>query len=48
MSLLEQNITRKEQVNKTLSELEKDLKFEAKGNKEYEIKAIIDSMMYSQ
>ncbi len=48
MSLFEQDITKKEQVDKTLSKSEKDLKFETKGNKEYEVKAIIDSVMYSQ
>ena len=34
--------------NKTLSELEKELKFEAKDNKQYEVKAIIDSAIYGQ
>ncbi len=48
MSLLEQDTTRKKQVNNTLLEPEKDLKFEARDKKEYEIKAIIDTVMYSQ
>ena len=48
MSLLKLDITKKEQVDKTLPELEKDLEFEAKGNKEYEIKVIIDSVVYGQ
>ncbi len=48
VSLLEQNITRKRLVDNTLLELEKDLKFEAGGNKEYEVKAIINSVVYSQ
>ncbi len=39
---------RKRRVNKTLSEPEKDLEFEARGNKEYEIETIIDSIMYGQ
>ncbi len=48
MFLLDQDITRRERVDKALSEPEKDLKFEAGGNKEYELEAIIDSPMYSQ
>ena len=49
MSLLEQNITRRGQVdNKALSEPEKELEFEARDNKEYEVKAIIDSAVYGQ
>ncbi len=49
VSLLEQDITRKGQVdNKTLLELEKELEFEAGGNKEYEVKPIIDSAVYGQ
>ena len=47
MLLLEQDITREEQVdNKALLEPEKDVKFEARGNKEYKVKAIIDSAVY--
>ena len=34
--------------NKALLEPEKDLEFEARGNKKYEVKAIIDNAMYSQ
>ncbi len=46
MSLLKQNTTRKKRVNKALTELEKDLEFEAGGSKKYKVKAIIDSMVY--
>ena len=48
MLLLEQNIIKKKRVDKTLSEPEKDLKFKAGGNKEYKVKAIINSMVYGQ
>ncbi len=48
MSLLEQDITRRRRVDKTLPEPKKDLEFEAGSNKEYEVEAIIDSAMYSQ
>ncbi len=49
MSLLEQDITRKWRVdNKALPEPEKKLKFEARSNKEYEVKAIINSAGYGQ
>ena len=34
--------------NKTLLEPEKELEFKAGDNKEYEVKAIIDSAMYGQ
>ena len=34
--------------NKALPEPEKDIKFEAGGNKEYEVKAIINSVVYGQ
>ncbi len=34
--------------NKALLEPEMELEFEAGGNKEYEIKAIIDSAVYDQ
>ena len=48
MSLLDQDITRKKQVNqnKTLPKPEK--KFEAENDKEYEVKAIINSAIYSK
>ncbi len=46
VSLLEQDITKKKRVDKTLPEPEKDLEFEAGGNKEYEIEAIINSAVY--
>ena len=36
------------QANQALSELEKNLKIAAKNNKKYEIKEIIDSIMYGQ
>ncbi len=45
MSLLEQDIIRKRQVDKALPKSEKDLKLGAGGNKEYEVQAIIDSMV---
>ncbi len=49
MLLLEQDTTRKEQVdNKALSESEKKLEFETRGNKEYKVKAIINSAVYGQ
>ena len=38
---------KKKQVDKTLLKPENDLKFEAKGNKEYEVKAIINSAVYN-
>ena len=34
--------------NKALPEPEKDVKFEAEDNKEYEFEAIIDSAVYDQ
>ncbi len=46
ISLLKQDITRNKQVDNALPELEKNLKFEARSNKEYEVKAIIDSAVY--
>ena len=47
MSLLEQNIIRKEQIdNKALPEPEKE--FEVGDNKEYEVEAIIESAVYDQ
>ncbi len=48
MSLLEQDITRKRRVDKALLEPKKDVEFEARGNKEYEFKVIIDSAIYGQ
>ncbi len=48
VSLLEQDTKRKGRVDKALPELEKDLEFEAGGNREYEFKAIIDSVVYGQ
>ncbi len=48
MLLLEQDITTKKQVDKTLLEPKKDLKFETRGNKEYEFEVIIDSAIYGQ
>ena len=46
MSLQEQDITRKGQVDKTLPEPKKE--FEVKDNKKYEVEAIIHSAMYGQ
>ncbi len=43
MLLLEQDITRKRQVDNVLLDTEKDLEFKARENKRYEIEAIIDS-----
>ena len=48
VSLLKQDTTRKGQVDKALSESKKELEFEAEGKKNYEVKAIIDSMIYDQ
>ena len=49
MSLLEQNTIRRGQVdNKTLLEPEKDMEFEAGGDKEYKVKAIIVNAVYGQ
>ncbi len=47
-SLLEQDITKKELINNALPEPEKDLKFAFGDNREYEVKAIIDSVVYGQ
>ena len=46
MLLLEQDITKKKREDKALSEPKKELEFEAGGNKEYEIEAIIDNIVY--
>ena len=46
MSLLEQDTTRKKRVNNTLPEPKNNLEFKARGNKEYEVKTIIDSAIY--
>ncbi len=35
-------------MDKTLPKPEKELEFEAVGNKEYEVKVIIDSAVYDQ
>ncbi len=35
-------------MDKALPDSEKDLGFEAKGNKEYEVEAIINSAVYGQ
>ncbi len=48
VSLLEQDITRKRRVDKALPEPEKEFEFEAGDNKEYEVKAIINSVVYGQ
>ena len=39
---------RKRRVDKALPEPKKDLEFEAKSNKEYKVKAIIDSVVYGK
>ncbi len=44
--LLEQDTTKKRQVTNALPKPKKDLKFEAGGNKQYEVKAIINNAMY--
>ena len=46
--MLKQDITRREQVIKALLEPEKDLEFEARSYKEYEVEVIINSTVYSQ
>ncbi len=46
--MLEHNIIRRGQVDKALPESEKDLMFEAGGDKEYKVEAIINSAMYGQ
>lgn len=49
MLLLEQNTIRKKQVNEFVNELLKPRKeFEARNKMEYEIKVIIDSVIYGQ
>ena len=47
MSLLKQDIIKKGHIDKALPKSEKDLEFEAGDKKEYEVKTIIDSIMYS-
>ncbi len=39
---------RRGQVDKALLELEKDLEFEVRDDKKYEVEAIIDSAVYGQ
>ncbi len=46
VSLLEQDIIRKKRVDNALPESKKDLEFKAGGNKEYEVKVIINSTVY--
>ena len=46
MSLLEQNTTRKEWINELFPEPEP--KFDAVNNKEYEVEAIINSVVYAK
>ncbi len=48
MSLLKQDTTRKGRVDKALPEPEKDLEFEAEGDKKYKVKEIINSAVYGQ
>lgn len=44
MSLLEQNTTKKGQVNNLL---ESELEFDARKDKEYKVAAIMDSIVYA-
>ena len=46
MSLLKQDSTRKEQINKLFPEPEPE--FDAGDNKEYEVEEIIDSVIYAK
>ena len=46
VSLLEQDTIRKRRINQ--KSLEKELKFEARDNKKYEMKVIINSAIYGQ
>ena len=48
MLLLEQDIIKKTQIDKALPDPRKELEFKAGDNKEYEIKAIINSAMYGK
>lgn len=48
MSMLEQNIIRKRQVNQSNTLLELELEFKAGNNKKYEINSIIDNVVYSK
>ena len=51
VSLLEQHTIKKklvDQANQVLPEPKKKLEFEAKDNKEYEVKAIINNAVYNQ
>ncbi len=48
VSLLEQDTMRRERVDKARPKREKDLEIEARGDKEYEVEAIIDSAVYGQ
>ena len=48
MSILEQDIIRKKQINKALLKPKKDLEFEVGDNKEYKVKVIIDNTIYDQ
>ena len=48
MSLLEQDNMRRRWVDNTLLELDKELEFEVGDNKEYEVKTIIDRVVYGK
>ena len=48
MSLLEQDIVKKGQVDQTLLKPENNLELEIRGNKKYKVKAIIDNAVYGQ
>ncbi len=45
---MKQDTTRRGRVDKALLEPEKDLEFEAGGDKKYEVEVIIDSTIYDQ
>lgn len=45
MSLLERNTTRREQIEKII---EDQLEFEKEGEKEYEVKAIVNIAIYTK
>ena len=46
VSPLKQNTTKTRQVEKALPKPEKELEFKAHGNKKYEVKAIINNVVY--
>ena len=48
ISLLKQNTIKKRRVNKLSKLLKSEKEFEARDNKEYEVKSIINSVVYSR